>query len=106
MYFFPIIVIQEHYTDLVRAISTELPYFLASFVKNKFVAAGAAANIRTTYGTGNEEKATNLLQNATTSLKYAADKKGWLSKFISIFSSEPACKDLAASMMKQCQLGR
>ena len=75
-------------------------------MENKFLTQSSADDIHSISGIGNGEKASKLLQSIAINLKCARDKNGWLSKFISIFSSKAVYEDLAAIMRRKCQLGR
>ena len=85
-------VINRHATELNTLIGDDEVYFTNEFIRLGII---SAKEIRTMCGIGNGERGRRLLDTVTTNIGGSRDR---FEKFVSVFSSELAYQDLAASM--------
>ena len=108
MYFLftEIVVIRHHRTHIVRTISHDLDHFSGNFVEKCFVARDVSRNIKSMHAVGNTEKASQLLDAVIDNLEISKDKQKRFYEFISIFSVEPAYRELADTMKRMHHSGK
>ena len=95
----PYIDIIEQHSDVLReTISGDLTFFINKFIELGIVTRTATDEILSHHGAGNGEKARQLLSLLNAHYNRKPNKKKWFDKFIGMFSSEPAYKDLANRM--------
>ena len=90
-------VIKRHTSDLTRTIGKDLTYFSNKFIELGFISRDA---ITTQMGIGDRGKGSQLLSLVIDHFKRSQYKRYWLDKFVGVFSSEAAYKDLATSMTR------
>ena len=78
----------------VDAISHDLSYFYDEFIASGFVTRSTTTEI-STRGIGIREKASQLLNAVITNYEITSQKQEWVDKFVAVFSSQAAYKDLA-----------
>ena len=93
-------VINRHTSDLTRTIGKDLTYFSNKFIELGFISRDAYDDITTQMGIGNRGKGSQLLSFVIDHFKRSQYKRYWLDKFVGVFSSEAAYKDLATNMTR------
>ena len=99
-------VINRHSTALTTAIGVDLVYFSNKFIEIGFVTRQAADDILNILGIRNQEKGRQLLNLVITNCNISLDQKKWFDKFVGVFSSEAAYKDLVTSMTEDFSTGK
>ena len=93
-------VINRHTSALTRTIGNSIQYFSNKFIELGFISRDASDNILTKHGIGKGEKGSQLLSLVIDNFNITHNKKDWFDKFVGVFSSEDAYKDLATSMTR------
>ncbi|CAI8054381.1 hypothetical protein GBAR_LOCUS29684 [Geodia barretti] len=91
-------VIREHYSLLVKTISSNITYFAVKFYEKKFISYSSKRDITSILGVGEEVIADKLLEKALNNLSIARSKEKWFHVFTAIFRAECAYQDLADTM--------
>ena len=91
-------VIREHYSLLVKTISSNITYFTVKFYEKKFISYSSKRDITSILGVGEEVIADKLLEKALNNLSIARSKEKWFHVFTAIFRAECAYQDLADTM--------
>ena len=91
-------VVNQHSDVLTETISGDLTFFINKFIELGFVTRTATTNVLSQHGVGDGEKAGQLLSLLNACYNRTRNKEKLFNKFVGVFSSEPAYKDLADRM--------
>ena len=93
-------VINRHTSDLTRTIGNNLPYFSDKFIELGFISRNPSHDSLTVDGIEDRKKGSQLLSLVIDHFQRSHDKKAWFDKFVDLFSSKAAYKELATSMTR------
>ena len=95
-------VMSRHADNLTSTVSLDLIYFSSKFIESGFITDTASQNVLTKQGSGNKDKAHQLLHCVRENFKITLDrdKRLWAEKFIAVFSSQAAYSGLAEMLRK------
>ena len=93
--------ITSNIATVIDTISMDLIYFSNKFIESGFITSAAASDTLSKQGINDREKTRQLLNLVTTNYEIALDKAEWTDKFISIFFSQVAYRDLATTLTNE-----